>query len=100
MTILYTDRARTVRVDADDRAELVRSICNRHLFGDNWFDIVHIDLRGDIEACTMFDAASQRQVCSMGGAHAWHVYRDLAEQFDEINFHFRPIVKPSDPPTA
>ena len=100
MTILYTDGTRKVTVHADDRAELVRSICNRYLFGDTFFDIVHIDLRGDIEAVYMFQVAAQRQVCSMGGAHAWGVYRDLAEHFDEINFHFRPVIKPAAPPSA
>lgn len=96
MTILYTDQRNTHRIDADAKAELVRHICNRGLFGETWFDIVHIDLRGDIEAVTMFDTARGRQVIGLGGAHAWKCYERLAEEFPEINHHFRQ--PPSPPP--
>lgn len=99
MTILYTDTARTVRVDAEAQAALVRTKCHQHMLVADFFDIVHIDLRGDIEAVSMFDAARQRQVCSMGGAIAWRLYQTLAEHFEEINFHFRPVT-PSPPPMA
>lgn len=89
MTILYTDTAHTHRVDCDAQAELVRDICSRYMIQPAYFDIIHIDLTGDVEGADFYHTATRRRVASMGGAHAWTVYRLLAEHFPEINHHFR-----------
>lgn len=99
MTILYTDTQHTHRVHCDEKAELVRHICRRYMaIQDTFFDIVHIDLTGDIEAADFYDVKTQSRVASMGGAAAWGVYRDLATEFPEINHHFRQPASP--PPSA
>lgn len=89
MTILYTDRQHSHRIECAEIAPLIIDICNRYLLVATWFDIVHIDLRGDIEAVSFFDVKEQRRVASLGGASAWKVYELLGEQFPEINHHFR-----------
>lgn len=96
MTILYTDTQHTHRVHCDAEAELVRHICQQYMFQPDFFDIVHIDLTGDVEGCDFYDTAAKRRVASMCGALAWTVYRLLAEQFPQLNHHFRQ--PPSTPP--
>lgn len=89
MTILYTDTRHQHRIECAEIAPLIIDICNRFLLAPTWFDIVHIDLRGDIEAVSFFDVKNQCRVAMLGGAGAWKVYELLAEQFPEINHHFR-----------
>lgn len=96
MTILYTDTRHTHRVDADAIAPLILDICHRYMMLPDWFDIVHIDLRGDVEGVEFYDAVQKRRVASLGGASAWKVYELLAEQVPEINHHF--VQPPSTPP--
>ena len=98
MTILYTDRRNTHRIDADTQAPLVLDIVNRYLLIETWFDICHIDLRGDIESVELYHVFDQRRVASLGGAAAWKVYEELARNFPEINHHFR--MPAATPPTA
>lgn len=97
MTILYTDTRNQHRIECAEIAPLIIDICNRFLMMATWFDIVHIDLRGDIEGVSFFDVKNQSRVASLGGASAWKCYELLAEQFPEINHHFR-TPEPAKPP--
>lgn len=94
MTIIYTDTRNTHRIDAGHYSDLVLSIGYGYMIFPTVFDILHIDLRGDIEACTMYDAAAQRRVASFGGASAWAIYRELAKLFPDINYHFNTATYP------
>jgi hypothetical protein len=96
MTILYTDTRNQHRIECPEIAPLIIDICNRYLMIPTWFDIVHIDLRGDIEAVEFYNVIEQSHVAGLGGAGAWKVYELLAEQLPEINHHFRR--PPSAPP--
>jgi len=96
MTILYTDLRHKQRVDVDAIAPLILDICNQYLMIQCWFDIVHIDLRGDVEAVEFFSTWNKAHVAGLGGASAWKVYERLAEHIPEINHHFRQ--PPSPPP--
>ena len=99
MTILYTDGRNTHRIDAEAQAPLVLHIAHRYMLYPAFFDILHIDLRGDIEDVSFYDVTRQERVGSMGGASAWAVYRDLSTEFPEINHHFRQPA-PSPPPVG
>lgn len=89
MTILYTDNLQNQRIECDAlQAADVQAIVRAYMiFKSADFDLLHIDLRGDIEAATCFDLQSSRQVCSWGGAAAFGIYRDVAGIFPQINRH-------------
>lgn len=96
-TILYTDTRNQHRINADGQDQIIFDICQRYMIIPSWFDLVHIDLRGDIEACTFYDCITQSRVASLGGASAWAVYREIAQLFPEINHHFSPYQPVSTP---
>lgn len=97
MTILYTSPTNTHHIDADAIAPLVRDICNQVVgFDLPFFDIVHINLF-EYETVMLYEVIYQQEVAILTGMSFWKCYELLAEQFPEINHHFR-TPEPAKPP--
>lgn len=91
MYLIYRDTNRDVVCEKTNDSVLIATIV-RHYLGNIHFYIVEIDLRGDIETCNLYEKVSDekvRRVSTCGGAVAWAIYQKLAQEFQEINFHFR-----------
>lgn len=91
MYLIFRDSNRDVICEKTKDSPLIATIV-RHYLGNIHFYVVEIDLRGDIETCNLYEKVSDekvRRVSTCGGAVAWAIYQKLAQEFQEINFHFR-----------
>lgn len=96
MYLIFRDTNREVITEKPHDSQLIAMIVSQSL-GKFHFDIAEIDLRGDVESCNFYEKVSDtkvRRVSTCGGAIAWNIYRNLAQEFPEINFHFRVMPPP------
>lgn len=94
ITILYTDTRHNTRIEVPlTLLGQVLAITQQHAVFACDFDLIHIDLRGDVEAADFYIIQSLdgdgKRVASIGGALAWGLYVNLAQLFPEIGHHLR-----------
>ena len=64
----------------------------RHMILPEPFYALYINLANDVEEVEFYRLSESRRIASMGGASAWHIYKQIREIYPQLS-HSAPTVQ-------